>query len=188
MKRVIAAILLNVVVLGLCACSEKQDVPLREEDIRAVCELATLKCYYNNVAQIDKKADNIFQKDRKMWIEYEGEVVIGIDMSNVIIKISGDTVNITMPAAEIQSIKPIAKTLTEDSYICSADGWLVKNKITTEDQNTAINKGQEEMKKAVLDNPGLFLKAEERAKELIENYITKLGEAAGKEYKIEWAK
>lgn len=186
MKRLAAVILVAIVILSLCACGQKNEEVLREEDIRAVCELATLKCYYNNVAQIDKEADNIFQKDRKMWIEYEGEAVIGIDMSKVSIKINGNTVSITMPNAEIQSLKPLAKTLTEDSYICSADGWLIKNKITTEDQESAIKKGQEEMEQAVLENQGLFKKVEDRAKELIENYITKLGEAIGKEYTIEW--
>lgn len=187
MKRFLVAILLLSVILGLVACGQKDKDILREEDIRAVCELATLKCYYNNVAQIDKEADNIFQKDRKMWIEYEGEVVIGIDMTKVIIKISGDTVNITMPDAEIQSIKPLAKTLTEESYISSTDGWLIKNKITTEDQETAINKGQEEMEKAVLDNKSLFQKAEDRAKEFVENFIINLGKTIGKEYKIIWS-
>ena len=186
MKRIIAIILLAVVALSLCACGERNDEALREEDIRAVCELATLKCYYNNVAQIEKEADKFLQKDRKMWIEYEGEAVIGIDMSKVVIKINGETVNITMPSAEIQSIKPIAATLTEDSYISSSDGWLVKNEITTEDQEEAINKGQAEMEQALLENQGLFRKAEERAKELIENYIIKIGEATGKEYTIEW--
>lgn len=186
MKKIIVMIVLVLCVSSLLACSPKNDETLRVEDIRAVCELATLKCYYNNVAQIEKKADNIFQKDRKMWIEYEGEAVIGVDMAKVEIQISGNAVKITMPNAEILSIKPITKSLTEDSYICSADGWLVKNKITTEDQEKAINKGQEEMKNAVLGNQGLFLKAEERAKELIKNYITKLGEAIGKDYTIEW--
>lgn len=54
-----------------------------------------------------------------------------------------------MPDADIQSIKPREETLTENSYISSADGWLVKNKITTEEQQAAISVGQVEMEQAI---------------------------------------
>ena len=185
MKKIVALILLAVLVLSLCACNQKQSAPLREEDIRAICELATLECFYNNVAKIEKEADNIFQKDRTMWIEYEGKATIGIDMSDVIIRISGNTVNITMPDVEILSTN---YTFKEDSYVASSDGWLWPNKISTEEQEAGVIKGQEAMKEAIKNNRSLFLKAEERAKELIENYITKLGEAAGQEYTINWNK
>ena len=183
MKRFVSVALLIVLLVGLCSCSQKEAAPLREEDIRAICELATLECYYNNVAKIEKKADNIFQKNRTMWIEYEGKATIGIKMSDVVINVSGTTVNITMPSAEILSTD---YTFKEDSYVASADGWLWPNKISTEDQQAGVIEGQEAMKDAILNNKGLFLKAEDRAKELIENYITKLGEAVGQEYTINW--
>lgn len=183
MKRMLAIILLAVVVLGLCACNKVQTVSLKEEDIRAICELATLNCFYNNVAKIKKEAGNIFQKDRTMWIEYEGKATIGINMADVIIQVSGNIVNIKMPSAEILSTD---YTFKEDSYIASADGWFWPNKISTEDQQAGVIEGQEAMTEAIMNNKALFLKAEERAKELIENYIVKLGEAAGQEYIINW--
>lgn len=183
MKRIVAIVLLVAVILSLSACTKKKAQPLSEEDIRAICELATLECYYNNVAKIDKKADNIFQKDRKMWIEYEGKATIGIKMNDVVIKISGDVVNITMPKAEILSTD---YTFNENSYISSADGWFVKNEVSTEEQQAAVIAAQDAMKQAILANEGLFLKAEARAKELIENYITQLGEVTGQEYTVKW--
>ena len=186
MRRIISLLLVIVTVLCLSSCGKKSNAELKIDDIHAICELATIKCYYNNVAQINKEKDNIFQKERKMWIEYEGEVVIGVDMSKVVIKISGDEVRITLPEAEVQSIRPINSTLTEESYICSTDGLLFKNKITTEEQQDAINKGQEVMKEAVLNDKALFQRAEDRAKELIESYITNLGNAIEKTYTIIW--
>lgn len=183
MKRVITTTLLLVLLVSLCSCVQKEATPLREEDIRAICELATLECYYNNVAKIDKKADNIFQKDRRMWIEYEGKATIGIKMSDVIINISGNTVNITMPNAEILSTD---YTFKEDSYIASSDRLIFTNKISTEEQQAGVIQGQETMKEAIANNKDLFLQAEARAKELIENYITKLAEAADQEYTINW--
>ncbi len=186
MKRIFSILLVLAFVFCLSSCSKKANAKLEVEDIHAICELATIKCTYNNVAQIDKKKDNIFQKDRKMWIEYEGEVTIGIDMSKLEIKITGDTVNIKMPKAEILSIKPIYNTLNEKSYITSADGIIVKNKITTEEQEAGIIKGQSEMENAVKKNTALFTRAENKARELIENYITKLSDIIGKEYKTNW--
>lgn len=186
MKRIISILLVLVTILCLSSCGKKSDAELKVEDIHAICELATIKCYYNNVAQIDKKKDNIFQKDRKMWIEYEGEAVLGIDMSKLEIKINDDSVDITMPKAEILSIQPKKETLNEKSYVASADGFLFKNKITTEDQEKAITKGQTEMENAINSNPALFTKAENKAKELIENYITKLSEIIDKDYTINW--
>ena len=186
MKRIFSILLILVMALCLSSCSKKSDAELKVEDIHAICELATIKCYYNNVAQIDKKKDNIFQKDRKMWIEYEGEAVLGIDMSKLEIKINDDSVDITMPKAEILSIKPKKETLNEKSYVVSADGFLFKNKITTEDQEAAITKGQSKMENAIKNNTALFIKAESKAKELIENYITKLSEIIDKDYTINW--
>ena len=143
MKRPLAIVLLIASVFTLCACAENKTAPiLKEEDIRAVCELATLECYYNNVAKIEKKASNIFQKDRKMWIEYEGVARIGIDMKEMEISVAGNTITMTMPQAKILSIKPNDEKLNEDSYVSSADGWLIKNPITAEEQEEAITKGQ----------------------------------------------
>ncbi len=187
MKKLLATMMLAVSILTLCACAKEETVPvLKEEDIRAVCELSTLECYYNNVAKIEKKASNWFQKDRKVWIEYEGIARIGVDMSEMTISVVGNTITMTMPKAKILSIKPNEKKLTEDSYVCSADGWLIKNPITVDDQKMAITKGQEEMTSAVQNNKGLFERAERRAKALIENYIKQMSERIGQEYTITW--
>ena len=65
MKKTIAFIILITFICSFTGCSSQSKAVIKEEDIHAICELATLKCYYNNVAQIDKKIDTIFQKDRK---------------------------------------------------------------------------------------------------------------------------
>lgn len=186
MKRIFSLLLIFVLVFCLSSCTKKSNAKLEVEDIHAICELATIKCTYNNVAQIDKKKDNVFQKNRKMWIEYEGEATIGIDMSKLEINVVGDTVNIKMPKAEILSIHPVYDTINEKSYVTSADGAIIKNKITTEDQEEGIIKGQAEMENAIKNNTSLFIKAENQAKELIENYIKNLSDIIGKEYKINW--
>lgn len=121
-----------------------------------------------------------------MWIEYEGVARIGIDMSELTISISGNSITMTMPKAEILSIKPNEETLNEKSYVTSDDGWLIKNPITAEDQQKAITEGQKEMETALLNNTGLFERAEKRAKELIESFITQMSKTIGQEYTIVW--
>ena len=130
--------------------------------------------------------DNIFQKERKMWIEYEGVASIGIDMSEIKTKIVGKTVTITMPKAKVLSIGINKETLNQKSYVYSSDGIIFKNKITTEEQEEGIKKGQETMQKTIEGNTNLFVQAESRAKELIENYINKLGDIGGVVYTINW--
>lgn len=187
MKRIFATLLVLLTMFSLASCGQKKEAVLNVEDLRAICELSTIKCYYNTVAQIEKKKDNIFQKNREMWVEYEGEAVLGIDMSKLKIEVNGNEVNITIPKAEILSIHPKRETLNDKSYVVSEDRQLLfKNKITTEDQEEAIKKGQAEMEEAIKGNTALFINAENKAKELIKNYIDELSEINGKEYAINW--
>ncbi|MBR7133906.1 MAG: DUF4230 domain-containing protein [Clostridia bacterium] len=169
--------------LVLCGCGEQKTPDIGE--IRAISELATVECYYNNVGKLGDEG-NFLQRDRKMWIEYEGMATIGIDMSLVSMKISGNEIIITLPEAKLLEIKPVVETLNENSYKISEDGFIIKNKITAEEQEQIIQQGQEKMEKAVKDNKMLFIKAEENAKRLIENYITELGKATGDDYQIKW--
>ena len=104
-------------------------------------------------------------------------------MSKVSMKIEGENITISMPNAKLLSID--IEELTQDSYIISDDGWN-ENKITAEDQTAAINDAQAAMKKSVESNSALLLNAQNRAKNLIENYINKMGELSRVSYTIQW--
>ncbi len=172
----------------LAGCKQNDDIIVKEPDvtqIRSICNLATLECYYHNVAKSEKTADSWFKKDREFWIEYTGIAKIGIDMSKVNMEINGDSIIVAIPNAELLDIDICENDLNEESYIKSADGWI-KNKITADDQTSAINSAQIEMSESVKNNKSLLLNAQGRAQELIENYIKKCGEISGIQYKIEW--
>ena len=198
MKKYISVLMICVMALSLCACAngsgqakEEENIAANEpalSQIRSICELATLECYYHNVAKSTKTKGtglaHVGEKERKFWIEYTGVAKIGIDMSDVSMKVDGTCVEITIPDAKI--LEKEVKTIDEDDYIATSDSWFNKNPITAEEQTQAVNDAQDEMVAAVEKNKALLASAQERAKTLIENYVTQLGEAAGVEYQVTW--
>ena len=157
--------------------------------ISSVCELATLKCYYHNVAKSEKPAGtgiwHFGEKDRQFWIEYTGTVKLGIDMSKVQMKVNGTDVTVTIPEAEVQQVNVDDDSYNSDSYIFSEDG-INKNEITAEDATGAVENARNEMIKTAEENTALLVNAQERAKKMIENYIMQLGEKTGTDYQITW--
>ncbi len=193
MKKVTATILSVLMAVVLSGCSIKAESSPKEPDItqiRSICNLATLECYYHNVAKSEKKAGSgvthIGEVDRKFWIEYTGVAKIGIDMSEVDMKIEGEKITIFIPDAKMLSIDVRETDFDEKSYIISGDSWFNKNKITADDQTFAINNAQSTMAEGLKNNSSLLLSAQNRAKDLIENYIVQLGQLSNIEYKIEW--
>lgn len=191
MKKIVL-ILLSLMLVGvLCGCGESEADRIVEEpdiiQIRSICDLATLECYYHNVAKGEKKAGagilNIGEKDRTFWIEYTGVAKVGIDMSKVTMQVNGEKVTITLPKAKLISVD--VEELTDDSYVYSADG-LNSNKVTAEDQTLALNDAQKTMLEDISGNSAILYTAQNRAQELIENYISQLGDISGVEYKISW--
>ena len=183
-KIIIIAIL--ILCFMLPGCQQTTPVNIQEPDIvqiRSICDLATLECYYHNVAKSTKAADSWFQKDRKQWIEYTGIAKIGIDMNEVKMEISENNVRVTLPNAKILVID--VYEIDEKSFITSEDG-LIKNKITADDQTAAIKDAQNKMEEQVRNNTSLFDNAQIKAKKLIENYIRQLGEISNIQYNITW--
>lgn len=163
----------------------------QEVEIKSICELATIKAYYHNVAKGSKEKSSgisgVGEKNREFWMEYEGYANIGIDVSKVKIKVYKNIVKVEMPPAKVLDTNITTNTDKEDIRIIeSGDGFFNKNKITTNDRQAAFENAQKDMKKSVENNKSLMQSAETRAKELIENYIQEIGNSIGKEYIIEW--
>ncbi len=186
MKKTVV-ILVAIVILStiLSSCKKEEEIEIDESCLRSIFELATLDCYYNNVAKITKEKNNAWQKDREMWIEYEGAATIGIDMNKVQIEINNDIVNITLPKAEVTNIRIVTESFNEESYYISEDG-LIKNKITAEDQQKAVEKAQKEMERTAKSDQKLMAKAENRAKSLIKSYINEIGAITDTDYQVIW--
>lgn len=155
--------------------------------VREICELATLECYYHNVAKSTKEKgsglSHIGEKERKFWVEYNGVVKLGIETSKVNMIRDGNKIIITVPKAKVLGMSDYS--FVEDNYISSDDG-LNKNKITAEDQTKALADANEQIRQLFSNDEALLARAQTRAKELIENYINQLNEMSKTDYEIEW--
>lgn len=189
MKRKKILCLLVISMLCLTGCSDKKEEK-KEADfsaIQSVCELATLKCYYHNVAKSETEASGLFKwlgtGYKKIWTEYSGIVELGVDVSKVSVsKPSKDgVVKVTIPDAEILSVD-----LDEDSMGEPLTDTGFMTKITKEEETEALAEAQNHMEETAKENGNLLNQAKERAKSLIEGYVKNVGEQIGKEYTVEW--
>lgn len=157
--------------------------------IKNICELATLECYYHNVAKSVKESGtgvlHLGEKERPFWMEYTGVAQISFELDQVKMEQHGKEIIITLPRPQITCrVEP--DSWNEDSYVISEDQWIQKNPITAEDQTQAIEEAQAYMQEKVENNSALLYNAEAQAKYLITNYIDQIGQAAGVDYHIIW--
>ena len=191
MKRILSILLVFAALLSMAACAQKSEpetAPVMEPKVsqmKSICELAVMECYYHNVAKYKENDAEGFlwwKKDKHFWIEYSGVVKLGVDASLVSITIDGDTVSITMPEASVLSCRVDSSSLSKDSYIVAKDSAAV----TAEDEVYAFAEAQQHLEDCAANDRALLLEAQQRAQALLEDYITNIGNAVGKEYTIRW--
>ncbi len=186
---------LMILSVTLTGCSHKstqskEQPPAAEQlttgQLRSVCELATLECYYHNTAKssTDKKV-LFWNTNKKLWMEYSGIVKIGIDISKLDLQITGQVVTITLPEAKIISCKIDETSLSEDTFYTEQTG-LGAEKITAQDQTDAFEKAQQTMLEEAQKDESLLLQAQERARTLLLNYVNNIADTIGTEYEVRW--
>lgn len=195
MKKRISMLLAVVMCLTLAACStsgkstqvysDRQVTEPQIAKMRLICELATMQCYYHNVAKYyEASADGSlwWKKDRKFWVEYSGVVSIGVDTSLLKIEVNGEKVHVTIPTAKVLDCKVDETTLTKGSFIVAKDSASVE----AEHQTAAFKEAQANMRKAASADTALLASAQQRVQQLLEDYINNIGSCVGKSYQIEW--
>ena len=180
-------LLVGTVVLCLTGCG-KEIQTADFSGVTSVCELATLKCYYHNVAKAETEASGIFAKwlktgYKKIWTEYSGIIEYGIDISQVTVSEpdKNGVVTVTMPDAQVFNVDvdedSLGTPLTDTGFLTS---------VTTEEKTTTLAGAQEAMEQQAKENTEMLSQAKARAKTLIEEYIKNVGESIGEEYTVEW--
>lgn len=187
MKRIIVLCLTAMMIISCTACGKEEhmNMELQVSDMRAICELATMDCYYHNVAKFSQKNAETFlwfSKDKHFWIEYEGIVTLGVDASEVKIEVNGSKVKITLPNTKVLECKVDENSLSKDAYIVDKDSA----KITAEDEKVAFKEAEKIMLEKTSQDVALLAQAQQRVKTLLEEYVKNIGECVGVEYEIEW--
>lgn len=178
------------IALSCVACGQKEETPAAEPNVsqmKAICELSVMDCYYHNVAKYyEKDAQKGFlgigKKDKRFWVEYSGVVQLGIDASLVKIEAEGDQITITLPEAKVLDCKIDSNSLTENSYIVEKDSA----DIVADDEIMAFNEAQSKMEEAAANDKVLLANAQLQAQDLLEEYIKNIGSISGKTYTLKW--
>lgn len=153
-----------------------------------ICELATLRCYYHNVAEYEKQPDGFFRYGlfqygyKKLWMEYNGIVEVGIDVSKVQVNppdING-VVEIYVPEAQIVGIS------SDENSINTITDTGVLTSITTKEKSDAFSKAQADMRESAQNDHSILLQAHNNAKSLLRQYIINVGEQLGQQYTVRW--
>lgn len=170
-----------------CASPAEETLDIEPEvsQMKNIFELAVMESYYHNVAKYKEENASgalFWTKDKHFWVEYSGVVTLGVDVSLVNIDINDTQINITIPPAEVLGTKVDSASLTEDSFIVAKDSA----KIDAADEIMAFSEAQSQLQENVANDTVLLASAQQRAQELLEDYITNIGNAVGVEYKINW--
>lgn len=156
-----------------------------------ICELATLKCYYHNVLENEKQPDGLFKYGlfqygyKKFWMEYDGTVKVGINVNDVVINPPDEqgVVRIYVPEAKILAVDVVPESMSD---IIADTGVLTV--ITSEDQAKAYSHAQENMRMGAETDTSILNAAHKNAKELLKQYVIKVGAQIGQNYTVEWLK
>ena len=187
MKRIIALVVAVFVVFNCGACGKNSNENVKqvepdESQLKAICELATLECYYRNVAKsVEEDGQGMlwWKEDKILWIEYSGVVSLGIDASCVRMTVEENIVTISIPDGKVLDVS--VDELKAENYLTNSD-----ETIGADAQVAAIKAAEEDMRTSAENNTTLLSNAQQRAKELLENYIKNIGTMSGVEYEIEW--
>lgn len=189
MKKVMLLFLGMVLALFAASCGSSGAAPVNMEpktsQMKAICELAVMDCYYHNVAKFEEEdAEGIlwWQKDKHFWIEYSGVVTLGIDASQVSVEVNDREVIITIPQATVLTCTVDSASLTEDSFIVEKGSA----KVDAADEVAAFGAAQRQLEENASSDTALLASAQQRVQTLLEDYVTNIGKAVGKEYTIKW--
>ena len=163
-KKMLTLFLAAVMALGGTSCTNRENATAEPSltQMRSICELAVMECYYHNVAKFQQETNGILwlKGEKHFWIEYSGIVRYGIDASLVDVQADGTNVTITIPAAHMIDSDIDLDSLNEDSYVVAKDS----DDITAEDEVVAFSEAQAVMEEQAKNDQTLLMQAQQRAR------------------------
>ena len=186
MRKYLSVILIIMMCFSSVSCAKEiKNIAPETSQMKSICELAVMECYYHNVAKYKEENATgmlLWKKDRHFWMEYAGVVTIGIDATQLSIEVEDENVTITIPPAKVLGCKVDETTLTEDSFIVAKNSA----KVEAEHQTEAFKSAKDKLESEAKSNFTLLAAAQQRVQKLLEDYVTNIGNSVGKTYKIKW--
>ena len=108
-------------------------------------------------------------------ITYDGQIKAGVDLSKAQIDISGKTITVTLPDAQI-----LSHEIDEDSIEVFDESTSIFNPLKVEDY-TAFNKDQKSRMEKKAQEKGLLTEARKAAVKTVEKYLAQI---AGEDYEV----
>ena len=158
------------------------ETKLQDEQFKFIAELATVDAYYHNVTKVYDKAYEEWlwiDKPLNFWIDSEYIVTYGLDADLITFSIKDNVVTVTIPEARVLKKK---NSVNENNTYVARDSVDVG----TEELKIAYKETEDKIDKSAKANTLLLEKAQLQAKQLITNYINKVGSANNINYEIKW--
>lgn len=188
MKRKIKTAVLALFCLFLLSGCSGNGKGLNVEEICQVGSMNVMQLNYHNVVEkvkdVGSGIQSIGKTKRTYWLEYDGTVDISYDLKSTDVSIKGNTVTICVPEPTVVPHLPVDQD-QPDPYI-SPDNWWNRNPITIDDQKDAFAQAKKEMTASVEDNPELIQNARKRYEDILETYITSVGEIQNRKYTVKF--
>ncbi|MCD7893896.1 MAG: DUF4230 domain-containing protein [Erysipelotrichaceae bacterium] len=157
------------------------------EQIQGISELATTEYNYTNMGLYEKSNNvKVFMFETKVplstksfIVSYDGIIKAGIDMSQVDVNLTDNTITINMPEATV-----LSHEIDEDSLEIYDESDGVFNPITLSDYNDFVKDQKADAKERAIEK-GLLTKATDEAQSVIETFIIQANDLDD-DYEIEF--
>lgn len=202
LSGMICFVLLTVILFVPGNKDKSKPVELSEySSISDICELATIRSYYHNVAVYEQEPEgaakvisdiltwpfNQLLKTgyKQFWLEYSGIVEIGVDLKADNLQINnpdaGGVVDVYVPDAKVLNVDADENSLSDP-----LDETGLFTTITAKERSDTYAAAQDAMRQEAENDKALLRRAKNNAKILLERYIVNLGKAMGVDYSINW--
>ena len=151
------------------------------QHLREVSDLVSVEYHYTSMGKFENTLDfygwEVPFTTKSFIVSYDGVIRAGVDLSRAEVEVNGDTISVTLPAAEI-----LSNEVEEGSLQVYDETHSIFNPISIEDYTgfTADQKNTIEQK--AIGN-GLLTAARQRAEETVRDFLTILPGA--EDYTIE---
>ena len=167
--------------------SQTLDAHISKSSIQKIHELATYDCFYHNVFEWSKSG-NIRGGAKKLWIEYDGRVRVGIkDAIEISEPDKNNVITVTIPDAVILEMDLDEKSIYEIHSESPLWGFVpLYNSVNIEERKAALVEAQNDMEASASNNAMILDEAKERAKMIIEQNIKTAKKAEGTECTVKF--